>query len=58
MDYRTIDDMYDRGALVRLTDSWTPALERYRNRVAVVIDIEVLGYPRSLSRQENGKLIS
>ena len=58
MEYRTIDDMYDRGTLVRLTDSWTPALERYRNRVAVVIDIEVLGYPRSLSRQENGKLIS
>ena len=58
MDYRTIDDMYDRGTLVRLTDAWTPALERYRDRVAAVIDIEVLGYPRSMSRQENGKVIS
>src|SRR5688572_3915417 len=58
MDYRTIDDMYDRGALVRLTDLWTPGLERYRNRAAVVIDIEVLGYPRAISRQENGSTIS
>lgn len=58
MDYRTIDDMYDRGTLVRLTDLWTPALERYRDRVAAVIDIEVLGYPRTTSRQEIGSTIS
>ena len=58
MDYRTIDDMYDRGALVRLTDLWTPELGRYRDRTAVVIDIEVLGYPRTISRQQNGDTIS
>ncbi len=54
MDYRTIDDMYERATLVRLTDTWTPGLGRYRDRAAVVIDIEVLGYPRTISRQENG----
>ena len=53
MDYRTIDDMYDRGTLVRLADLWTPGLRRYRDQAAVVIDIEVLGYPRTISRQEN-----
>jgi aromatic ring-opening dioxygenase catalytic subunit (LigB family) len=58
MDYRTIDDMYERGTLVRLTDSWTPGLGRYRDRAAVDIDIEVLGYPRTISRQENGNTIS
>jgi aromatic ring-opening dioxygenase catalytic subunit (LigB family) len=58
MDYRTIDDMYDRGTLVRLTDLWTPELGRYRDRTAVVIDIEVLGYPRTISRQQNGDTIS
>jgi aromatic ring-opening dioxygenase catalytic subunit (LigB family) len=58
MDYRTIDDMYDRGTLVRLTDLWTPGLGRYCDRAAVVIDIEVLGYPRTISRQENGTTIS
>ena len=58
MDYRTIDDMYDRGTLVRLTDLWTPELGRYRDRTAVVIDIEVLGYPRTISRQQNGDSIS
>ena len=58
MHYRTIDDMYERGTVVRLTDLWTPGLARYRNRPAVVIDIEVLGYPRTISRQENGTAIS
>ena len=58
MDYRTIDDMYERGTLVRLSDLWTPGLARYRDRAAVVIDIEVLGYPRTISRQENGTAIS
>jgi len=58
MDYRTIDDMYERGTLVRLTDLWTPNLVRYRDRPAVVIDIEVLGYPRTISRQENGSAVS
>ena len=58
MDYRTIDDMYERGTLVRLTDLWTPGLERYRDRAAVVIDIEVLGYPRTISRHENGNPVS
>jgi aromatic ring-opening dioxygenase catalytic subunit (LigB family) len=58
MDYRTIDDMYERGTLVRLTDLWTPGLRRYRDRAAAVIDIEVLGYPRTISRQENGSTIS
>jgi aromatic ring-opening dioxygenase catalytic subunit (LigB family) len=57
MDYRTIDDMFERGTLVQLTDLWTPALARYRDRPAVVIDIEVLGYPRSISRQQNGNTI-
>ena len=54
MDYRTIDDMYERGTLVRLVDLWTPGLARYRDRAAVVIDIEVLGYPRTIKREENG----
>src|SRR5918994_1620469 len=54
MNYRTIDDMFERGTLVQLPERWTPALARYRHRPAVVIDIEVLGYPRSISRQENG----
>lgn len=58
MNYRTIDDMFERGTLVQLTDLWTPALARYRSRPAVVIDIEVLGYPRSISRQENGTSVS
>ena len=58
MDYRTIDDMYERGTLVKLTDLWTPSLGRYRDRAAVVIDIEVLGYPRTISRQENGNTVS
>lgn len=58
MDYRTIDDMYDRGTQVRLNNIWTPGLTRYRDHVAVVIDIEVLGYPRTISRQENGTVIS
>ncbi len=58
MDYRTIDDMYDRGTLVRLSDLWTPGLARYRDQAAVVIDIEVLGYPRTINRQENGSAIS
>ena len=42
----------------RLTDLWTPGLGRYCDRAAVVIDIEVLGYPRTISRQENGTTIS
>ncbi|HEX6174544.1 MAG TPA: hypothetical protein VF089_11060, partial [Candidatus Binatia bacterium] len=58
MNYRTIDDMLEPGTLVQLTDLWTPALARYRDRPAVVIDIEVLGYPRSISRQENGTSVS
>lgn len=58
MDYRTIDDMYERGTLVRLTDSWTPALARYRDRTAAVIDIEVLGYPRTINRHEHGATVS
>jgi aromatic ring-opening dioxygenase catalytic subunit (LigB family) len=58
MNYRTIDDMYDRGTLVRLTDLWTPRLAHHRNRLAVVIDIEVLGYPRAISREENGRTIT
>ena len=41
-----------------MTDLWTPGLGRYRDRAAVVIDIEVLGYPRTISRQENGSAIS
>jgi len=58
MNYRTIDDMYQPGTLVQLTDLWTPALARYRDRPAVIIDIEVLGYPRSISRPENGTPVS
>lgn len=58
MRYRTIDDMYERGTVVRLTDLWTPGLARYGDRPAVVIDIEVLGYPRTISRQENSSAIS
>ena len=58
MNYRTIDDMFEPGTLVRLTDLWTPALARYRDRPAVVIDIEVLGYPRSISQKENGTSVS
>ena len=57
MDYRTVDDMYERGTPVELTDRWTPELARYRSRPAVVIDIEVIGFPRDLSRQENGRTI-
>jgi aromatic ring-opening dioxygenase catalytic subunit (LigB family) len=58
MHYRTIDDMYERGTLVQLTDLWTPGLARYCDRAAVVIDIEVLGYPRTVSRQENAAAVS
>jgi aromatic ring-opening dioxygenase catalytic subunit (LigB family) len=58
MNYRTIDDMFERGTLVQLTDLWTPALARYRERPAVIIDIEVLGYPRSINRQKNGTSVS
>ena len=58
MDYRTIDDMYERGTPVQLNDKWTPALKRYLHRPAVVIDIEVIGFPRSMSRQENGQSIT
>src|ERR687898_879122 len=58
MTYRTIDDMFEPGTLVQLTDLWTPPLARYRDRPAVVIDIEVLGYPRSISRNENGTSVS
>lgn len=50
MDYRTVDDMYERGTPVQLNDKWTPALQRYLHRPAVVIDIEVIGFPRSMSR--------
>jgi 4,5-DOPA dioxygenase extradiol len=58
MNYRTIDDMFEPGTLVQLTDLWTPALARHRDRPAVVIDIEALGYPRSISREENGTSVS
>lgn len=58
MAYRTIDDMHERGTVVQLGDKWTPALSRYNLRPAVVIDIEVLGYPRTMSRQENGATIA
>jgi aromatic ring-opening dioxygenase catalytic subunit (LigB family) len=58
MNYRTIDDMFEPGTLVELTDLWTPALARYRDRPAVIIDTEVLGYPRSIIRQENGTSVS
>jgi 3,4-dihydroxyphenylacetate 2,3-dioxygenase len=58
MNYRTIDDMYERGTAVELTDRWTPALARYRFRPAVIIDIEVIGFPRDISRQENGTTIT
>ena len=58
MSYRTIDDMFEPGTLVRLTDIWTPPLARYRDRPAVVIDTEVLGYPRSISRKENGTTVT
>jgi 4,5-DOPA dioxygenase extradiol len=58
MDYRTIDDMYERGTPVQLTDRWTPALARYKSRPAVVIDIEVIGFPRDISREENGKTVT
>jgi 4,5-DOPA dioxygenase extradiol len=58
MDYRTIDDMYERGTPVQLTDRWTPELARYKSRPAVVIDIEVIGFPRDISRQENGRTIT
>ncbi|HVH90448.1 MAG TPA: hypothetical protein VM783_03570, partial [Candidatus Acidoferrum sp.] len=57
MDYRTVDDMYERGTPVQLTDRWTPELARYTSRPAVVIDIEVIGFPRDISRQENGRTI-
>src|SRR5262249_51896666 len=52
MDYRTVDDMYERGTTVQLTDRWTSELARYRSRPAVVIDVEVIGFPRDISRQE------
>ncbi|MSP40646.1 MAG: hypothetical protein EXR70_19330 [Deltaproteobacteria bacterium] len=58
MAYRTIDDMFEPGALIQLNDRWTPALARYGSRPAVVIDIEVLGYPRTMSRAENGVKIT
>ena len=58
MDYRTVDDMYERGATVQLTDRWTSELARYRSRPAVVIDVEVIGFPRDISRQENGRTIT
>jgi hypothetical protein len=32
MNYRTIDDMYEPGTAVELTDRWTPALARYPRR--------------------------
>lgn len=58
MAYRTIDDMHERGTILQLTDKWTAALGRFGSRPAVVIDIEVLGYPRTMSRQENGTTIT
>src|SRR5215475_13103006 len=58
MHYRTIDDMYERGTPVRLTNQWTPELARYRSRPAVVIDIEVIGFSWDISRQENGRTIT
>jgi hypothetical protein len=58
MDYRTIDNMYERGTPVQLTDRWTPELNPYKSRPAVVIDIEVIGFPRDISRQENGETIT
>jgi aromatic ring-opening dioxygenase catalytic subunit (LigB family) len=58
MQYRTIDDMYERGTLVTLTDLWTPALRPHAGRPAVVIDIEVLGYPRTIKRSDNGAALS
>jgi aromatic ring-opening dioxygenase catalytic subunit (LigB family) len=58
MDYRTIDDMHERGTPVELTERWTPGLARYRSRPAVVIDIEVIGFPRDIARQENGATIT
>jgi aromatic ring-opening dioxygenase catalytic subunit (LigB family) len=58
MNYRTVDDMYERGTPVQLTDKWTPALERYLTRPAVVIDVEVIGFPRSISRPEKGDSIT
>ena len=50
MDYRTVDDMYERGTPVQLTDRWTPEWAHYRSRPAVVIDVEVIGFPRDISR--------
>jgi aromatic ring-opening dioxygenase catalytic subunit (LigB family) len=58
MQYRTVDDMYNRGTLVELTDRWTPALARYQLRPAVVIDVEVIGFPRAISIEENGTTIT
>ncbi len=58
MDYRTVDDMYERGTPVQLSDKWTPALERYLHRTAVIIDVEVIGFPRPISRRENGHSIT
>jgi aromatic ring-opening dioxygenase catalytic subunit (LigB family) len=58
MDYRTVDDMYERGTPVQLTDRWTPELARYKSRPAVVIDIEVIGFPRDIRREENGKTVT
>jgi 4,5-DOPA dioxygenase extradiol len=58
MDYRTVDDMHERGTPVQLTDQWTPELRRYLHQPAIVIDIEVIGFPRSISRSENGYSIT
>ena len=58
MDYRTVDDMYERGTPVQLTDRWTPGLGRYLHHPAVIIDIEVIGFPRSISRSEHGDSIT
>jgi 3,4-dihydroxyphenylacetate 2,3-dioxygenase len=58
MDYRTVDDMYERGTPVQLNNDWTPALSRYLDRSAVVIDVEVIGFPRPISRNENGRTLT
>jgi aromatic ring-opening dioxygenase catalytic subunit (LigB family) len=58
MDYRTVEDMYDRGTLVQLTDQWTPGLSRYQSQPAVIIDIEVIGFPRAVSRSESGTTVT
>jgi len=58
MNYLTVDDMYERGTPVQLTYQWTPGLRRYLHRPAVVIDIEVIGFPRSISSSKNGHSIT